>query len=207
MKKGIVAMVMCGILGMSVPVMADFDYSQLDSMTLEELESLQSKLDKKIADVKYETGEYPWKKLETYFDRNVYQLGDTWEVAGLWRLTFDSITETTEGIDSIKETPEALYLVTFTVENIGYTKDASGLKFWLGFDAAASDVDGELGKCYLENDVKIPGIGMPEQLPIGARSTSTEAIGVKHRGDVTVTVHKTGNEFDEHVAVFVLKVD
>ena len=94
----------------------------------------------------------------------------------------------------------------FTYENIGYIDKPEGLRFWLHFDAAISDSDGEIGDCYAENDHKIPNTAVPDQLPVGSHCTVTEAIGVNHKGDLTLTVNKQGNNRDHHVAVFYLPI-
>ena len=182
-----------------------FDYDTLDDMSLEELEKLQDIIKEKISE-KNDPEPVQWEE-GNHFGHNVYYIGDTWKVDGLWELTFDSVIETTDGLDIPKEKPEVMYLVTFTLKNIGYVHDVKGLCLRLGIGGTVSDSEDEIGECYLNQEIGIPGVKIPKDLPIGTHGTFTEAIGVKHQGDLTLTIHKEGNNNDNHVAVFYLKAD
>ena len=204
MKRLLIGLVVGAFL--VAPVYSDFDYSQFDNMEIEELETVNDKLEKIIAQKKYDSGEYPWR-FDKYYENETYEIGDEWIVTGLWKFKIESVEETSSGIDTVDPKPDVMYLVTFSFENLGYTYKTDGLRFWLWSDASVTDSDGEIGTCISENGTDIPGTAIPDELPIGAHCSATEAVGLKHPGDFYLTVSKSGNELDEHVATFHLKVD
>ena len=53
------------------------------------------------------------------------RVGDTWTVDGQWSVTVNSVEETQERNQYSDKTPAAVYIVTYTYENIGY-KDEYG---------------------------------------------------------------------------------
>ena len=49
------------------------------------------------------------------------KVGETWTVDGLWKITINSVTETDERESyNDRENPEAVYIVDYTYENLGY---------------------------------------------------------------------------------------
>lgn len=57
------------------------------------------------------------------------KVGETWTVDGLWKITINSVTETEERYTGIsyggEKNPEAVYIVDYTYENLGYEDDYS----------------------------------------------------------------------------------
>ena len=78
------------------------------------------------------------------------KVGETWTVDGLWKVTINSVTETEErhtdtSYDGDKN-PEAVYIVDYTYENLGYKSDSSGLGIDLsGVYSQIVDSDKEMG--------------------------------------------------------------
>ena len=81
------------------------------------------------------------------------KVGETWTVDGLWKVTINSVTETEErhtdtSYDGDKN-PEAVYIVDYTYENLGYKSDSSGLGIDLsGVYSQIVDSDKEMGYSY-----------------------------------------------------------
>ena len=79
------------------------------------------------------------------------KVGETWTVDGLWKVTINSVTETEERYTGIsyggEKNPEAVYIVDYTYENLGYEDDYSkGLLIRLeGYCSQIVDSDGEMG--------------------------------------------------------------
>ena len=110
------------------------------------------------------------------------KVGETWTVDGLWKVTINSVTETEERYTGIsyggEKNPEAVYIVDYTYENLGYEDDYSkGLLIRLeGYCSQIVDSDGEMGYEY-----DLPKLTSPDYVPVGARMTAQVAIGVNHK--------------------------
>lgn len=105
-----------------------------------------------------------------------YAMGETWTVEGQWKLTIDSVEETTERNEYSELDPTTVYIVTFTSENLGY-KDDYGSGLFLVLDWQIVDSDGKMGYSYPGNLTMYP-----QEVPIGARCTGQVCIGVDNPG-------------------------
>ena len=127
-----------------------------------------------------------------------YELGQTWTVPGQWRMTINSVTEMSERNPYTNTNPEAVYLVDYTYENIGYTSSHfDGLFMSLGLYRYI-DSQGYAGYTYPNSKAYYP-----EELPIGAKCRAQECIGVNHRGNFKIYVDEyAGNSYTKYSAIF-----
>ena len=115
------------------------------------------------------------------------KVGETWTVDGLWKITINSVTETDERESyNDRENPEAVYLVDYTYENLGYKDEYSkGLGFDLdGVYSQIVDSDKEMGYSYYV--YVLSKLTSPDYVPVGARMTAQVAIGVNHKGTFSI---------------------
>lgn len=190
MKK-LIVLAMIGLLAMPVYAI------DLDSMTTEEL----MELDKQIHEKLLSQGEYPYEEFEDYEDFTEYHIGDTWETPGLYKITINSVKETDQRTDYRDEDPEAVYIVNYTYENLGYNY-ISDLEIELQFDCSIIDADGELGYTY--GGLGWNGNEQTKKIPIGSRISITQNIGVNHAGSFMIRFNVDGNNHDDHIATFVI---
>lgn len=173
---------------------ADFDYSVLDTLALEELQTLRDKTEKKIAQVRYDTGVYPYEEYGEYKDEKVYQIGEKWDMPGFCSLTVNSVTETLERNDKGEENPAAVYLVEYTYENYGCEEFDVNLYY----QADIIDSAGEAGYAY-----DVPSQTDARYIAAGAWYTAVEGVGVNHPGNFQIRFNLHNQEIkDTHYATF-----
>ena len=205
MKKNIIAL--AAILILAAPVSAAIVpfqevYDNLGSMSLEELEKLYDEIGNKIAELKNESGSYPWDSFEKYEDKHVYAIGETWHVEGLWNFTVNSAYRSAVRSEETSENPADVFVVTYTYENLGFDGDPNGLQFSFLTDASIIDSDGEIGYTYGHTN-DFPEMSLTAQrIPIGSRITVTDVIGLNHYGNCKIIIDHRGNNNDFHYATF-----
>lgn len=134
----------------------------------------------------------------------VFNLGQAWTVPGQWRMTINSVTEMTERNPYSDTNPEAVYLVDYTYENLGYSK-SDGLYMSLGLYKYV-DSQGYMGYAYPNSPTYYP-----EELPIGAKCRAQECIGVNHRGNFKIYIDEYSDngysDSDKYSAIFNVSVN
>lgn len=132
-----------------------------------------------------------------------YNMGQTWTVPGQWKFTINSVTEMSERNPYSSLEPEAVYLVDYTYENIGYTSTYfDGLYMSLGLYRYI-DSQGYTGYTYPNSPTYYP-----EKIPVGAKCRAQECIGVNHRGNFKIYVDEyAGNSYTKYSAVFNVTVN
>ena len=132
-------------------------------------------------------------------DSGELSVGQTWTVEGLWEVTVDSVTETQERNEYSDKKPAAVYIVTYTVKNIGYEDDImDGL--YITLDSTVVDSQGIMGYSY-------PGSisNYPQAIPVGATGVAECCIGVDNAGlPIKLNVRQYGKDLDSHKVTFVL---
>lgn len=131
-----------------------------------------------------------------------YKVGETWTVDGQWELIVTGFEETTDRNEYSDKNPGAVYIVSYTYKNIGYT-DASGIMDGLYFSLEDSIVDskGSMGYSYPGNITDYP-----QETPVGASCKAQTCIGVDNAGTpikITVTQYDSGS--NKQTATFVLE--
>lgn len=141
-------------------------------------------------------------KEETTTDssKKEYAAGETWTVDGQWSLTVDSIEETQERNEYDDRNPGAVYIVSYTYENLGYTDPAipeGGLFF--GMSDGIVDSNGVMGYDY-----PVSVSQTPKETPIGATCHAQSCIAVENPGTVTLNVQSYDSTETLQRATFVV---
>lgn len=136
---------------------------------------------------------------EVLKNENEFEIGETWEVEGQWKITVNSVTETEERNEYSEYDPAAVYQIEYTYENIGY-EDQNEIMNGLFIDLSSYqivDSAGEMGYSY-PNDSK----SYPTEVPVGAKMTADVSIGVENAGDFEITVLQYDGNGKEQEATF-----
>lgn len=129
-----------------------------------------------------------------------YAAGETWTVDGQWSLTVDSIEETQERNEYDDRNPGAVYIVSYTYENLGYTDPVipeGGLFF--GMSDGIVDSNGVMGYDY-----PVSVSQTPKETPIGATCHAQSCIAVENPGTVTLNVQSIDSTETLQRATFVV---
>ena len=134
----------------------------------------------------------------------VFNIGQTWTVPGQWKFTINSVKEVSERNRFTDKNPESVYLVDYTYENIGYTSSPinDGLYMSLGLYKYV-DSQGYMGYTYPNTPAYYP-----QPIPIGAKCSAQEYIGVSHRGSFQIYVDEYINNYTtKYSAIFNVSVN
>ena len=139
MDRRMIAGLLCGLIAVT-PITALAD-SKDDRIA--ELESEVAALQETIADLREQLA------AGKSTNQDAYNFGEPWVVEGQWKLTVDSVEETDERNEYSDYHPAAVYIVTFTYENIGF-EDPDGFSDGLYFvlDDSIVDAGGKMGYSY-----------------------------------------------------------
>lgn len=176
------------IIGMmSTPVWAD------------EKDDRIAELEAQVADLQLQLEE-ALAKIPQSTDQESYKIGETWVVEGLWKVTLDSVTETDQRNAYADTTPEAVYILKYTYENLGYeSDDMNGL--FISLDTGIIDTAGKMGYSY-PGDVTY----YAQETPVGATCEAEVCIGVDNAGDFKINYTGYDAEYNEYEAVFEVEV-
>lgn len=193
MDRRMIIGLLCGLIA-ATPITALAD-SKDDRIA--ELESEVAALQETVADLREQLA------AGKSTNQDEYNIGEPWVVEGQWKLTVDSVEETDERNEYSDYHPAAVYIVTFTYENIGY-KDPDGLSDGLYFilDDSIVDAGGKMGYSY-PGDITM----YPQETPVGATCEGQVCIGVDNPGSFKINVeHYDGNDVEQK-ATFNVTVD
>ncbi len=123
-------------------------------------------------------------------------IGDTWTVDGQWKLTINSVQETFDRNPYSDKKPEAVYLVTYTYENLGY-EDSFLDGLFISIDDSIVDNAGKMGYSYPGDQQKYA-----QETPIGATCEAQACIGVDNAGSFKIYVDKYDGNGNKHKAIF-----
>lgn len=187
MKKKFLAVTLAAVMMCGTTVMADEKDDRIA-----ELEAQVADLEKQIEELQ--------EKLSSSTQES-YKIGETWTVAGQWSCTIEGIELQEERNEYSDYEPEAVYLITYSYENLGYEAEGwDGL--FLNIANTIVDAEGSMGYEY-------PGeqTYYPQETPVGAKCKAQVVIGVDHAGDFRIrTVTYDGNN-EEQKAVFDITVE
>lgn len=118
MKKKIFAILLAGtlVLSSSPPVFADEKDDKI-----EQLEAQISEMQKTIDELQKQLDEASSGAKST--SQDTYKIGESYVVEGQWKITVDSVETTDDRNEYSDKNPAAVYLVTYTYENLGYDDD------------------------------------------------------------------------------------
>lgn len=105
-----------------------------------------AELEAQVADLQKQLDE-ALAKIPSSTNQKEYKIGETWVVEGQWELTVDSVEEVQERNEFSDKQPQAVYIVTYTYENLGYESEYSdGL--YLSMEDSIVDSAGKMGYSY-----------------------------------------------------------
>lgn len=141
------------------------------------------------------------ESISTPSGNNEYKIGETWVVDGQWKLTVNSVYETDDRNQFSEKKPSAVYIVTYTYENIGY-EDKSGFMdgLFISLDDTIVDSTGKMGYSYPADKEKFA-----QETPVGATCEAQVCIGVDNPGSFKLYVDKYDGNGDEHKAIFLVE--
>lgn len=195
MKKKLFAVLLSATLAASssMAVFADEKddrIAELESQVVEmqnTIDDLQKQLDEALSSTKSTS-------------QDTYKIGETYVVEGQWKITVDSVEATDERNEYSDKKPNAVYVVTYTYENIGYESDYSdGL--YIDLEDGIIDSAGKMGYSY-PSDVTL----YPQETPIGASCEAQACIGVDNPGSFKINFTDYDGNGEKQSAVFEITV-
>ena len=187
MKKKLIALLITGTM-VAAPV---FVHADEKDDRIAELEAQVADLQKQL----YEA----LAKNPSSTNQEAYEIGETWVVEGQWKLTIDSVEETQDRNEFSDLQPAAVYIVTYTYENLGYEDDImDGL--YISIDDTIVDSAGKMGYSY-PGDISL----YPQETPIGATCQGQTCIGVDNPGNFKVNVSEYDGNDEKQTATFNLE--
>jgi hypothetical protein len=194
MKKKFVALLVAGLMAVN-PVYVHAD--EKDDR-IAELEAQIEEMQLTIDDLNAQIEELKANSQST--NQDSYKIGESWIVEGQWKLTVDSVEETDQRNEYSDYTPAAVYIVSYTYENLGYEADGwNGL--FLSIDDGIVDSAGTMGYSYPDDLTNYP-----QETPVGATCKAQVCIGVDNAGSFQIHfITYDGNE-NEQKAVFDIEV-
>ena len=132
--------------------------------------------------------------------QDTYKIGETYVVEGQWKITVNSITATDDRNEYSDKNPAAVYLVTYTYENLGYDDDIiNGL--YISLDDGIVDSAGKMGYSY-PGDISM----YPQETPVGASCQAQACIGVDNAGSFKINFYNYDSNNQKQSAVFEIDV-
>lgn len=164
-----------------------------------ELEAQVTDLEAQVLDLQSQLEE-ALSKFPSSTNQNEYKIGDPWVVEGKWKLTVDSVEETQDRNQFSDKQPAAVYIITYTYENIGYEDDyMDGL--YISLEDGIIDNAGKMGYSY-PGDITY----FPQETPVGASCEAQSCIGVDNPGNFKINFSAYDDNYEKHSAVFSLEV-
>lgn len=195
MKKKLFAVLLSATLAASSSVVVFADekddrIAELESQVVEmqnTIDDLQKQLDEALSSTKSTS-------------QDTYKIGETYVVEGQWKITVDSVEATDDRNEYSDKKPNAVYVVTYTYENIGYESDYSdGL--YIDLEDGIVDNAGKMGYSY-PGDVTL----YPQETPIGASCEAQACIGVDNPGSFKINFTDYDGNGEKQSAVFEITV-
>lgn len=193
MKKKLITLLLCGMLAVTstVPVLADEKDDKIA-----ELEAQVADLQKTVEELQTELSKYTEGT-----NQEEYKIGETWTVPGQWSLTINSVEETADRNQYEEKQPGAVYIVTYTYENLGYEDDVMNGLF-LGLESGnIVDSAGKMGYSY-PGDVTL----YAQETPVGATCEAQACIGVDNAGSFKIHFSHYDGMDTEQSAVFNVEI-
>lgn len=175
-----------------------------DEDSVKDSEKTKENDDTKEVENDKETSKDSNKSKNNNKEEKIYQLGETWEVDGQWRLTINSVKSTTDRNQFSDKNPAQVVIITYTYENLGYESSyMDGLYINIG-NQTVVDANGEIADSY-------PGsiTNYPKEVPVGAKCVDAQdCIGLNNVSDyITLTFSQYDGNGNKQTGKFNLKVD
>lgn len=127
---------------------------------------------------------------------NEFSVGETWEVDGLFKVTVDSVSESDYRNEFDESNPGAVYIITYTYENVGLTED-----LYVDMESKIVDSGGKMGTSY-PGDYEL----YPQSVPIGAHCQAQACVAVENPGAFKDYVSIYDDDYNEYTAIFNLDI-
>ena len=187
MRKKLIALLVAGTMVMA-PVCVHAD----------EKDDRIAELEAQVADLQKQLEE-ALSKVPSSTNQEEYKIGETWVVEGQWKLTVDSVEETQDRNEYSDKQPAAVYIVTYTYENLGYEDDyMDGL--YISLEDGIVDNAGKMGYSY-PGDIFM----YPQETPVGASCQGQACIGVDNPGSFRINVSEYDGNSNKQTATFSLE--
>lgn len=188
MEKKLIALFVAGVLA-AAPI----------SVSADEKDNRIAELEAQVADLQKQLEE-ALAKIPTATDQDEYKLGETWIVDGQWKLTVESLLQTQDRNEYADTNPAAVYIVTYTYENLGYEDDVMDGLF-ISLEDGIVDSAKKMGYSY-PGDISI----YPQETPIGAVCQAQACIGVDHAGSFKINVNQYDGNNTKQSATFAVDI-
>ena len=195
MKKKLFALLLAGtlVLSSSAPVFADEKDDKIA-----ELENQIVEMQKTIDELQKQLDEAKTSSEST--SQDTYKIGESYVVDGQWKITVDSVVATDDRNEYSDKNPAAVYIVTYTYENLGYEDDyMNGL--FVSLDNSIVDSARKMGYSY-PGDVAM----YAQETPVGASCEAQVCIGVDNPGNFKINFSTYDGNETKQSAVFDIKV-
>lgn len=195
MKKKLFALLLAGtlVLSSSAPVFADKKDDKIA-----ELENQIVEMQKTIDELQKQLDEAKTSSEST--SQDTYKIGESYVVDGQWKITVDSVVATDDRNEYSDKNPAAVYIVTYTYENLGYEDDyMNGL--FVSLDNSIVDSAGKMGYSY-PGDVAM----YAQETPVGASCEAQVCIGVDNPGNFKINFSTYDGNETKQSAVFDIEV-
>lgn len=190
MKKRLYLLIIAALLVFPTTVHADEKDDRIAELEAQ-VEEMQATIDDLTKQI---------EELTTGSTQDSYKIGETWTVPGQWKITLDSIEETSDRNEYSDKNPAAVYVLTYTYENLGYEAEYSNGLF-VYFSEGIVDADGSMGYEY-PGDVTY----YAQETPVGATCKAQICIGVDHPGSFQIHYSNFDGTETEQKAVFDVEV-
>lgn len=188
MKKKLLCMLLAATMALSpISVFADEKDDKIA-----ELEAQVKEMQTTIEELQAELAKYTEGS-----NQDEYKIGETWTVPGQWSLTINSVEETSDCNEYEERQPGAVYIVSYTYENLGYEDeymDGLFLNIELG---NIVDSAGKMGYAYPGNVTMYPN-----EAPVGAVCDAQACIGVENPGSFKIHFSNYDGTSTNQSAVF-----
>lgn len=195
MKKKLITLLLASflVLSCSSPVFADEKDNKI-----EQLEAQIVEMQKTIDELQKQLDEASAKSQTT--SQDFYKIGEPYVVENQWKITVDSVEEVSNRNEFSEKNPAAVYLVTYTYENLGYDDDAmNGL--YISLEDGIVDSFGKMGYSY-PGDISM----YPQETPVGAFCQAQACIGVDNAGDFKINFYTYDSNGQKQSAIFEINV-
>lgn len=195
MKRKMTMLLMAGMMLLSpMTVQADEKDDRIAELEAQ-VEEMQATIDDLSAQL-----EEALAKVPASTSQDSYKIGESWVVENQWKVTIDSVEETQERNEYSDQQPAAVYIVTYTYENLGYESDfMDGL--YIDFSDGIVDCTGKMGYTYPGNITLYP-----QETPVGASCQGQSCIGVDNPGSFKINFSQYDGNSEKQSAVFEVEV-
>lgn len=192
MKKKIVTLLIAGTLALSIVACGDSGVSQEEyDKVVEERDEYKAQLEALTGETEAESEED-----EGTSETQEFKIGETWEVDGKFRVTVNSVVESDYRNEYDESNPAAVYVITYTYENLGLNEE-----LYVDMESQIVDNAGKMGTSY-PGDYEM----YAQAVPLGANCEAQAWIAVENPGSFKDYVSIYDDDYNEYSAIFNLDI-